>query len=204
VRISLVLDSKAPAAERDVEDTPSDLDLRLVQRFRAGEQRAFDELVRRYQRPIHSLCMRYLRNTADAADVTQRAFVKAFQSLDGFRGESSFRTWLYRIAINMSLNHIRDHKRERPAEIRDDALTRRATGPQRIISGEDADLLREAIAELPPKQRTVLELRVYDELSFREVAELVGSTENAAKVNFHHAVKKLRARLGGGEEEVNE
>jgi RNA polymerase sigma-70 factor, ECF subfamily len=198
VRLTLTLDSKARPDQPDA-TSPADLDLRLVQRFRAGEQRAFDELVRRYQRPIFHLCMRYLRNQADAKDVAQRTFVKVFQSLESFRAESSFRTWLYRIAINMSLNHIRDHRREQPAEIRDEALTRRATGPQRIISGEDADLLREAIAELPPKQRTVLELRVYDELSFREVAELVGSTENAAKVNFHHAVKKLRTRLGGGE-----
>ena len=98
--------------------------------------------MRRYQRPLFHLCMRYLRNQADAKDVAQRAFVKAFQGLDGFRGESSFRTWLYRIAINLSLNHIRDHKREQAAEIRDDALTRRPTGPQRIISGEDADRLR--------------------------------------------------------------
>ena len=197
MRLALALDSKAQVDQREGDDTPADLDLRLVQRFKAGEQRAFDELVRRHQRPMFQVCMRYLRNQADAMDVTQRAFVKAFQALDGFRGESSFRTWLYRIAVNLSLNHIRDHKREQPAEIRDDQLTRRPTGPQRIISGEDADLLREAIAELPPKQRTVLEMRVYDELSFREVAELMGTTENAAKVNFHHAVKKLRARLGG-------
>ncbi len=197
MRLALALDSKAHVDEREGDDGPADLDLRLVQRFRSGEQRAFDELVRRHQRPVFQLCLRYLRNQADAKDVTQRAFVKAFQALEGFRGESSFRTWLYRIAVNLSLNHIRDHKREQPAEIRDDQLTRRPTGPQRIISGEDADLLREAIAELPPKQRTVLEMRVYDELSFREVAELMGTTENAAKVNFHHAVKKLRARMGG-------
>jgi len=200
VRLLLAIDSKARTQQREGDDAPADLDLRLVDRFRAGEARAFDELVRRHQRPLYHLCMRYLRNQADAKDVTQRAFVKAFRGLDGFRGESSFRTWLYRIAINLALNHLRDHRREQPAEIADELLSRRATGPQRIIGDEEAARLRAAIDDLPPRQRMVLELRVYDELSFREVADLVGSTENAAKVNFHHAVKRLRQLLAGEEE----
>jgi RNA polymerase sigma-70 factor, ECF subfamily len=173
----------------------ADPDLPLVERFRAGERRAFDELVRRHQRAIFTVARRYLRNDADAADVAQQTFVRAFKALDGFRGAASVRSWLYRIAINVALNHVRDHAREKSQEIEENRLTTNATGPQRIIAGEDAARLRAAIAELPPKQRMVLELRVFDDLSFREVAELADCTENAAKVNFHYAVKRLKELL---------
>jgi RNA polymerase sigma-70 factor (ECF subfamily) len=173
----------------------TDQDTALIDRFRAGERAAFDQLVRRYQRPIFYVALRYLRNEADAKDVTQRAFVRAYGALHKFRGSSSFRTWLYRIAINLSLNHIRDNRRERPGEIPDDALTVDATGPERLIASARSRMLRNAIDRLPPKQRMVLELRIYDELSFREVAELASCTENAAKVNFHHAVKRLKQEM---------
>jgi RNA polymerase sigma-70 factor (ECF subfamily) len=180
----------------DAREPGADVDLPLVERFRAGERRAFDELVRRYQKPIFFLARRYVRNDADAADVAQKTFVRAFRGIDGFRGQSTVRTWIYKIAINQSLNHLRDHRREEPTEIGPNTLTTTATGPMRVIAREDARQLRDAIASLPPKQRMVLELRVFDELPFREVAVLAECSENAAKVNFHHAVKKLREAVG--------
>jgi len=180
------------ATERDV-----DPDAALVARLRGGDRRAFDELVRRYQRPLYHLALRYLRNEADAADTTQRAFVRVFKSIGRFRGEASFRTWIYRIAINLALNHIRDHRRERATEISDDALTTDAIGADRMASAQDSMRLRAAIEHLPPKQRMVIELRVYDELPFREVGELCDCTENAAKVNFHHAMRRLRQLMDG-------
>lgn len=175
---------------------PADPDLGLVERFLDGDRAAFERLVERYQQSIYSLAYRYLDSEADAKDVSQLVFVKVFKSLKTFQGRSSLRTWIYRIAINTCLNHLRNRRRERPEEIAEDALTTRATGPRRLIRDQAAARLREAIAELPPKQRMVLELRVYDELRFREIAELVDCSENAAKVNFHHAVKRLRAVLG--------
>jgi RNA polymerase sigma-70 factor (ECF subfamily) len=178
------------------DDRAPDPDLPMVQRFREGERRAFDELVRRHQRSVWRLARRYVKNDADAADVTQQAFVRAFRGLGTFRGAASFRSWLYRITINLALNHVRDRGREEPRDIPDDAVTASATGAQRIIDDEDQAALRAAIDELPPKQRMVLELRIYEDLSFREVAELADCTENAAKVNFHYAVKRLRERLG--------
>lgn len=140
---------------------------------------------------------RYLKNDADSADVTQQVFVRAFKGLIGFRGASSVRSWLYRIAINCSLSWIRDHRHELASEIPEDALTEAHPGPERITSGQDGAQLRAAISQLPPKQKLVLELRVYDDLSFREVAELASCSENTAKVNFHYAVKRLRDILGG-------
>ena len=172
-------------------------DAALIARYRTGDRSAFDELVRRYQRPLYYLALRYVRVEADAKDVAQRALVKAYSALAGFRADSSFRTWLYRIAINLCLNHLRDRKREEVRPQVGEALTAPPSGGDRaLIERERGALLRDAIAELPPKQRMVLELRIYDELPFREVAELAGCSENSAKVNFHHAVKRLRALIG--------
>jgi RNA polymerase sigma-70 factor (ECF subfamily) len=173
-------------------------DAALIERYRAGDRSAFDELVRRYQRPLYYLALRYVRIEADAKDLVQRTLVKAYGALAGFRADSSFRTWLYRIAINLCLNHLRDRKREEVRPELGEALAAPPSGGDRaLIERERGALLRDAIAELPPKQRMVLELRVYDELPFREVAELAGCTENSAKVNFHHAVKRLRSIMTG-------
>jgi len=191
---------RARREERDgVAAAVAERDAALIERYRAGDRSAFDELVRRYQRPLYYLALRYVRVEADAKDLAQRAMVKAYGALAGFRADSSFRTWLYRIAINLCLNHLRDRKREEMRPELGEALAAPASGGERaLIDRERGALLRDAIAELPPKQRMVLELRIYDELPFREVAELAGCTENSAKVNFHHAVKRLRTIMGGG------
>jgi RNA polymerase sigma-70 factor (ECF subfamily) len=186
-------------ARESAEDAPSDPDAALVERICCGDGRAFETVVRRYQRPLYYLALRYVRNEADAADVTQRAFVRVHKSIRSFRGAASFRTWIYRIAINLSLNHLRDRKRERPSEIADDALTTSAVGINGLVADERRARLREAIDTLPPKQKLVIELRIYDELTFREVAELADCTENAAKVNFHHGMQRLRSLLAGDE-----
>lgn len=181
-----------------VTDDVIEVDAALVARAQRGERGAFDGLVRRHQRGVWRVVRRYLRNDADASDVTQQAFVRAFRSLDRFRGEASVRTWLYRIGINLALNHLRDHAREQPAEIADDALTAAPVGASALESAERGARLRAAVGQLPPKQRLVLELRVFEDLPFREVAALAECTENAAKVSFHYAVKKLRELLGPG------
>jgi RNA polymerase sigma-70 factor (ECF subfamily) len=174
-----------------------DPDRELVERHRAGERGAFDDLVRRHQRALWRVARRYVKNDADAADVVQQAFVRAFRAVDGFRGAASVRSWLFRITINTALNHVRDHGRDRADELADDALTAGPEGTLRLEAAQASDQLRAAVATLPDKQRTVLELRVFDDLSFREVAELADCTENAAKVNFHYAVKRLRQLLVG-------
>jgi RNA polymerase sigma-70 factor (ECF subfamily) len=175
----------------------TDPDRELVERFRAGERNAFDLIVRRHQKGMWRLARRYVKHDADAADVTQQAFVKAFHALISFRGAATVRSWLYRIAINCALTWIRDHRREQPQTIAEDALVASGSATATMISSEDSARLRSAIAVLPPKQKLVLELRVFDDLSFKEVAELAECSENTAKVNFHYAVKRLRELLGG-------
>jgi RNA polymerase sigma-70 factor (ECF subfamily) len=203
VALALVHPADAVTDVRE-DDRPGDPDLPLVERFNAGERSAFDELVRRHQTALWRMARRYVRNDADASDVVQQTFVRAFKGLAKFRAASTVRTWLYRIAINLALNHVRDRAREAPeppdqiVQLAAHSGTTLATGASRIIETEDQARLRTAIDALPPKQRMVLELRVYDELPFKEVADLADCTENAAKVNFHYAVKRLREILSGG------
>ena len=186
-----------PALLERVSD-PVDPDRELVARFLGGERDAFDALVRRHQKGVWRMVRRYVKSDADAADVTQQVFVRAFKGLAAFRGAASVRSWMYRIAIHASLSWLRDHKREQPAEIDDDAIVEAPIAPGRIADGQDGARLRAAIEQLPPKQKLVLELRVFDDLPFKEVAELADCSENTAKVNFHYAVKRLRDILGGG------
>jgi RNA polymerase sigma-70 factor (ECF subfamily) len=170
-------------------------DAELLEKVRAGERDAFGELVRRHERAILGLAVRYVGDGEDARDVAQRAFVQAYRQLARFRGEASFRTWLYRIAANLALDALRARGREHRAQ----AALAAEPAPvdaDRLGAHEEKARLREAVEGLPPKQRLVVELRVFEDLSFREVAEVVGSSEDAAKVNFHHALKKLRVVLG--------
>jgi RNA polymerase sigma-70 factor (ECF subfamily) len=186
-----------PLLQRSPRVTAADPDLELAERFRDGDRAAFDVLVRRHQKGMWRLIRRYVKSDADAADITQLAFVRAFRGLTGFRGTATVRSWLYRIAINCALSWLRDHRREQPAEIDEEALIDDNPAPAQLSAGDDRAQLRRAIAQLPPKQKLVLELRVFDDLSFREVAELADCSENTAKVNFHYAVKRLRDILGG-------
>ncbi|MCU1282887.1 MAG: polymerase sigma-E factor [bacterium] len=172
-------------------------DERLVARFLGGDRAAFDALVRRYQRPIYWLALRYVGNDADAKDVAQRALVQAFVKLKQLRAGASFRSWVYRTAANLSLNVVRDRKPQTP--LADDvavALTR-----EPLLEEEAQRRLRAAVTKLPPQQRLVVELRVFQDLPFAQVAEIAECSEDAAKVNFHHALKRLRVLMNEENEE---
>jgi RNA polymerase sigma-70 factor, ECF subfamily len=180
--------------------TPSatDPDADILAQFRAGDRGAFDKIIRRHQRGLWRIVYRTIKNEADTADVVQQAFIRALRSLPTFRGAASLRSWLYRIAINCALSWIRDHKREVPTDVSemaglDQGVRSGEPSAMQLIELQDREAaLRAAVAQLPPKQRLVLELRVFDDLSFREVAELAECSENTAKVNFHYALKRLR------------
>jgi RNA polymerase sigma-70 factor, ECF subfamily len=183
------------ATPDDEQPRGPDPDRDLVDRSRAGDSRAFDELVRRYRDAIVGLVRRYVKAPDDAEDVAQKAFVRAFEKIEGFRGESSFRTWLHRIAVNLALNHIRGQDRLQPLELDDVAAFTGSLGTERLVAAEVWRKVHERLAELPPKQRLVVELRLFHELSFKEVAAVADCSEDSAKMNYHHAVKKLRALL---------
>ena len=187
-----VLTSCAVVDERSPVDDP---DRELLARMRAGDRSAFDDLVRAYRQPILRLVGRYVRAPEDAEDVTQRTFVRVFERLDSYRGDARFRTWLYRVAVNLAIDHVRGGKGDW-IPLEDDFAFTNSLGTERLVAAEIWRKVRERLAELPPRQRLVVELRVYHDLSFDEIATIVDSTEDAAKVNYHHGVKRLRALIG--------
>ena len=130
-----------------------------------------------------------------------QALLEAFAHLPGFRGESSFRTWLYRIALNLASHAGRKaqaERRLREVPLVDEPRGEAASGEQRLDGQARRQALQRAVAGLPEKQRRAVELRVFEDLSFREVGEVLGCSEDAAKMNFHHGLRRLRALLAGG------
>jgi RNA polymerase sigma-70 factor, ECF subfamily len=174
--------------------SPSDAD--LLAAFRAGDARAFEALVRRYQRAVLTIALRFARDVDDAEDLAQRAFINAAQRAGGWRG-GSFKSWLFRIVVNLAKNYLRDTARfDRSEEAQErEAPASEADAQDRIEHAEKQRLLRQGIARLPRRQREVLLLRVDGDLPFAEIAATLGITEVNAKVNFHHAVQKLKAWL---------
>jgi RNA polymerase sigma-70 factor, ECF subfamily len=186
--------ARRPTSEREPAGDEPD-DEALVERFRGGEGAAFDALVRRYQRQIYWLALRYVGNDADAKDVAQRALVQAFTRVAELRNQQSFRGWVYRIAANLALNVVRDRKPQSP--LADDVAVAMTREP--LVEEEAQRRLRAAVKRLPPKQRLVVELRVFEELPFAAVGEVADCSEESAKVNFHYALKKLRALMNEDE-----
>jgi RNA polymerase sigma-70 factor, ECF subfamily len=182
------------AGDETDEDTA---DAALVARAQRGDRPALEALVRRHQRGLFHLCLRYVRDADEAADLVQRTFVRAMAKLPELRAAEVFRTWLLRIGANLALNHLRDHARFVPEAAGSGTLVAQPVATERLEAGEAARALRRAVEALPTKQRMTIELRVFEELSFREIAEALGTSEGAAKVNFHYAVRSLRTRLGG-------
>lgn len=179
-------------------DQPGPSDEMLVGQARAGSRPAFESLVRRYQKPLYYLCLRYVHDHDAAADLTQRSFIRVLEKLEDLREDNTFKSWLFRIAANLSLNHIRDHARfvDESAAAGEEPGNPSPDVELQLEAAELSQALREAVSRLPTKQRMTLELRVYEELSFKDIATALDTTEGAAKVNFHYAVKRLRDLLG--------
>ncbi len=171
-------------------------DSALVRAFLDGERAAFDAIVARHQRHVYQLCYRFVHNHEDAADLAQDVFVRAFKGLRNFKGDSQLSTWLYRVGVNVCLNREAvkrpDFEPLEPSRHVDD----RSDDPFRMVArGERAVEVREAIAQLPPKQRATVLLRVYQELSHEEIAGVLGSSVGAVKANFFHALGNLKRLL---------
>ena len=170
-----------------------DPDAPLVERARVGDRQAQGELYVRYRDALCNLVRRYAG--ADTEDVVQRAFVHALERLSSFRGDGPFRAWLFRIAVHTAVSHTRGVKRPEAIDVDDLAAFTNGLGTSRLVAVEVWQKVAGKLALLPPKQRLCVELRLFHDLSFREVAEIVGCSEEAAKVNFHYGVKRLRGEL---------
>jgi RNA polymerase sigma-70 factor (ECF subfamily) len=168
----------------------------LVDACLAGHRDAFDVIVARHQRQVYQVCYRFVGNHEDASDLAQDVFVRAFRGLRGFRARSSLSTWLYRIAVNVSLNRVAAKSpATEPLDTRDHADGVSEPADSALLRTERASEVRAAIARLPRKQRATLILRVYHDLPHQEIADILGSSVGAVKANFFHAVANLKKLL---------
>ncbi len=170
----------------------------LVSACLRDQNGAFDVIVERHRRAVYQLCYRFVGNHEDASDLAQDVFLRAFRGLRNFGGRSSLATWLYRIAVNVSLNRVGAKKpQSEPIDARQHVDTRTESPSERLIGAERDARVRAAIAQLPRKQRVALILRMYHEMSHQEIADMVGSSVGAVKANVFHALQNLKKRLAG-------
>lgn len=171
-------------------------DRELVARAQAGDIAAFEWLYRRHAARVYGLCLRMAGEPATAEDLTQEAFVRAWQKLPSFRGRSAFATWLHRLAVNVTIGHLRTVRRRRGEALVGDRLAalpeiRRSRAPVAAID------LERAVASLPPRARLVFVLHDVEGFRHAEVAKLVGIAEGTSKAHLHRARRLLREALRG-------
>jgi len=173
-------------------------DAELVARSVAGDSSAFDTLVERHRRNVYHVCYRFVGNHEDASDLTQDVFLRAFRALRRFKGQSSVGTWLYRIAVNVSLNRVSvKTPPSEPIDARQHVDTRSDAPGDQMLRDERAARVRAALSRLPRKQRAAVILRMYHEMSHQEIADTVGSTVGAVKANVFHGLRNLKKLLEG-------
>jgi RNA polymerase sigma-70 factor, ECF subfamily len=170
------------------EDDPT-----LVQRCRGGDRNAFERLVIRYQKPVFNVALRMLRNRQDAMDVAQTTFLKAFEHLGDYAPAFRFYSWLYRIAINESLNALALRK---PWAELDSSAVDDGPGPDRAAEGDQAlQAIEDALMHISPELRSVLVLRHITQLSYEDMAQALGLPEKTVKSRLHSAREHLRDHL---------
>lgn len=181
-------------------------DLILVERVQGGDQEAFGLLVSKYQRKLLRLVMRLVRDPAEAEDVTQEAFIKAYRALPNFRGESAFYTWLYRIGVNTAKNWLMAHGRRMPtvSEVLDDEdderqgdhLLRDDETPDRVImSRQIGETVNAAMEALPEDLRTAISLREIEGLSYEEIAKVMDCPIGTVRSRIFRAREAIAVRL---------
>ncbi len=174
-----------------------DGDVELVKEVKAGNQNAFNQLVIIHQKKILNLIYRMIRNLEEAQDLTQEVFLKAYRGLKDFKMESSFSTWLYKIAVNSAINYSTGKRWKNWVSIFEVKEPEALWGNplQEIRKDEINKAIDDAILSLPPRQRSVFVLKYYEELPYQEIARMTGTSEGALKANYFQAVKKLQKKL---------
>lgn len=171
----------------------------LIAACQAGRAGAFDVVVERHRRTVYQLCYRFVGNHEDASDLSQDVFLRAYRGVGRFRGHSSLATWLYRIGVNVCLNRVAIKAPvSEPLDERQYVDPHGESPDDRLLKDERLAHVRKAIAALPRRQRATLILRMYHEMSHREIADVLGSSVGAVKANFFHALHNLKKRLEDG------
>ena len=156
---------------------------------------AFGQVIEHYSSTLYWQIRRMVIDHDDANDVLQNTFLKAWTSIDNFRGDAKLSTWLYKIAINESITFINKKKMQNNVSLDDEEsfLVNTLESDQWFDGDEAQLLLQKAIATLPEKQRLVFNLRYYDEMKYEEMSEILGTSTGALKASYHHALKKIEA-----------
>lgn len=187
----------------------AEADLRLVERVKKGDKKAFDLLVLKYQQKVANIISRYIHDSSEVFDVSQEAFIKAYRALPKFRGDSAFYTWLYRIAINTAKNHLAAKGRRPPADDVEAATAEQLDSGARLkefdtpehllLQDEIARTIRDALNELPDDLRTAISLRELEGLSYEEIAQAMDCPIGTVRSRIFRARdaidKKLRPLL---------
>lgn len=183
----------------------------LLRRLRERDEKAFQELVEKHQNQIFNLLYRMIGNRAEAEDLAQEVFITVFKSIDQFRGESKFSTWLYRVAVNHCKNRIKylARRHDRDQSELDEVAEHQAVaqggapigaghieGPDRVLEGVELEaMVQKAIAQLEEEHRVVVVLRDIEELSYEEICEITGLPEGTVKSRLHRARLALKEKL---------
>lgn len=183
-------------------------DEELIKRTLDGQTRAYDELIRRHSRKLHGMLIQMLNSEADAYDVAQESFLKAFHSLRYFKGSSSFYTWLYSIALNNARNFLRKRRREHSYSLdndekgspleKDNELADKALSADPVRQAQITDLRRKlahAISQLSPAHQEVVNLCDIQGLSYPEIAKIINISEGTLRSRLHYAHKQLQGIL---------
>ncbi|MDR0754005.1 MAG: RNA polymerase sigma factor [Prevotellaceae bacterium] len=171
----------------------------LIEMFKSSDSKnfAFNQIVLKYQERIYWHIRKIVTCHDDADDLVQESFIKIWNSLDKFRGESSLYTWIYRIATNEVLAFLKKQKSHNHVSLQDVENDLRDTLKQDIyFNGDDAQIkLQQILASLPPKQRLVFNLKYFDGMKYEEIAEILDTSVGALKASYHIAVEKIKKNI---------
>lgn len=200
------IDSALPVDTANAADATVDSDQVLVSRVQNGDVAAFDTLVRKYRERLYGVIYNLTSNREDAADLTQDSFIKAFSSINRFKGKSAFFTWLYRIGVNTTLSHLKRNRFRRFFSLENiqeegsnaqvlETLAAKHKSEKGALLSELQEKLNEAMQKLSPKHRTVVVLFEIEGLSHQEIAEIAGCSVGTVRSRLHYAKQQLQADL---------
>ena len=179
----------------------------LIQALRNSDESAFRELVKKYELNVYNTCIGMLGDEDNAKDISQDVFIEVFRSIHKFRGDSKISTWLYRLAVNKSLNHIRDNKKHRIVKSIQRFFTKEENesldlqdfgsqnAEQEIERNEHSKALHQALNKLPENQKTAFVLKNYDDLSYKQISEIMELSHSSVESLIHRAKVNLQKHL---------
>jgi len=207
---SLALDRSLLAVGVHPADATADAglsDAEMMLRVKAGDDSAFDYLVQKYRRPMIGFMYRMARNTAAAEDLAQEVFLRVYRSRANYEASAKFSTWLYRIATNLGVNHARDTRHERPENTvqldepdsetgtTPDLADKELTVEERILRRERLSAIRQKVEALPERQKLAVLMHKYQEMDYRQIADVLKLSESATKSLLFRAYETLRSEL---------